>query len=224
VAWFFTIGDGQLHQEAVELGLGQRIGALRFDGVLRGHHDERLGKGTRDAVDRDLVILHRLEERRLRLRRGAVDLVGEEELAEDGAGDEREGALLAIEHARARDVARHEIGRELQALEARARHPRERPRDERLAEAGRTLDEHVTARERGDEQPEHEIFLPDDDLRHLRADAMERRFERLGGHERVNNICYSRPRWRRYEPSSSGPGSPASRPLPRSPSEAIPII
>ena len=36
---------------------------------------------VRRAVDRDRALLHRLEQRRLRLRRRAVDLVGEQELA-----------------------------------------------------------------------------------------------------------------------------------------------
>jgi hypothetical protein len=35
----------------------------------------------------DLVLLHRLEQRRLRLRRGAVDLVGEDHLGERSARD-----------------------------------------------------------------------------------------------------------------------------------------
>ena len=47
----------------------------------------RNGRGERvgDAVDGDLALLHRLEQRRLGLRRGAVDLVGEEQVREDRA-------------------------------------------------------------------------------------------------------------------------------------------
>jgi hypothetical protein len=34
-------GHPQLEQEAVELGLGQRVGALHLERVLRGQHEER---------------------------------------------------------------------------------------------------------------------------------------------------------------------------------------
>ena len=34
--------DVQLEQEAIELRLGQRIGALHLERVLRGQHEERL--------------------------------------------------------------------------------------------------------------------------------------------------------------------------------------
>ena len=71
---------------------------------------------------------------------------------------------------------------ELHALERRARHPRERARDQRFPEARRALDEDVTAGDHGDEQPEHELRLANDDLRHLRADAVERLLEGLGRH------------------------------------------
>ena len=36
--------DEDVEHEAVQLGLGQRIGALVLDGVLRGQHEERLGQ------------------------------------------------------------------------------------------------------------------------------------------------------------------------------------
>ena len=45
------IGDLHLEHEAVDLGLGQRIGPLLLDRVLRGHHQEkpfeRIGAGRR---------------------------------------------------------------------------------------------------------------------------------------------------------------------------------
>jgi hypothetical protein len=43
------------------------------------------GSGRVTPVDRDLALLHRLEQRRLRLGGGAVDLVGQQEVGEDGA-------------------------------------------------------------------------------------------------------------------------------------------
>jgi hypothetical protein len=81
-AW---VVDDDLEQEAVDLRLGQRVGALGLDRVLGRHDEERCGTGERLAADRDLVLLHDLEQRRLHLRRRAVDLVGEQEVAEDRA-------------------------------------------------------------------------------------------------------------------------------------------
>jgi hypothetical protein len=67
------------------------------------------------------VLLHRLEQRRLRARRRAVDLVGEDDVREDRPLDEAEGArprrAVLLEDLRARHVARHQVGRELDAPE-----------------------------------------------------------------------------------------------------------
>ena len=73
-------------QEPVELALGQRVGALVLDRVLGGDHHERRVERVGRAVDRDLALLHRLEQRRLRLGRGPVDLVAEDDVGEDGPG------------------------------------------------------------------------------------------------------------------------------------------
>ena len=68
------------------------------------------------AADGDRLLLHRFEERRLRLGRGTVDLVGEDEVGEDRAGLELE--LLAAfgrvdDDVGADDVGGHQVGREL---------------------------------------------------------------------------------------------------------------
>ena len=68
--------------------------------------------------DRDLALLHRLQQRRLGARARAVDLVGHQKLGEDGPLDEAEVAaavLVLLQHLGAEDVRGHEIGRELDA-------------------------------------------------------------------------------------------------------------
>ena len=64
------IVDRDSHQKPVALRLGERIDALRLDGVLGGHHQERLWHGEGASADRDLPLRHRLEERRLDPCRG----------------------------------------------------------------------------------------------------------------------------------------------------------
>ena len=79
------VADGHAQQEAVELRLGQRVGAFVLDRVLRREDEERRPELACLALGRHLPLLHRLEQRGLRLRRGAVDLVGEQEVGEDRA-------------------------------------------------------------------------------------------------------------------------------------------
>jgi hypothetical protein len=108
-----------LEQEAIELRLGQRVGALLLDGVARREHLERLGQPVRARADGDLALLHGLEQRRLRLRRRAVDLVGEHQVVEDRArrGSAARGPGLLGEHVGAGDVRGQQIGGELHAAE-----------------------------------------------------------------------------------------------------------
>ena len=58
------IADADAHHEAVELRFGQRERAGEVLRILRGDHEERLGKRDRLAVDRDLAVVHRLEQAR----------------------------------------------------------------------------------------------------------------------------------------------------------------
>ena len=112
--------DHQLEEEAVELRFGQRVGALQVDRVLRRQHEERLGQRVRLAAHRDGVLLHRFQHGRLGARRGAVDLVGQDQVGEDRPGLEGEApALVALgDHVGADDVGGHQVGRELDAAVA----------------------------------------------------------------------------------------------------------
>jgi hypothetical protein len=77
------IADDEFEEETVELRFGQRIRAFLLDRVLRREHGERLRKRTGFAARRHLQFLHGFEERGLRLRRRAVDFVGEHEVRVD---------------------------------------------------------------------------------------------------------------------------------------------
>ena len=123
------------------------------------------GKLVHLAVDRDLALLHRLEEGGLRARRRAVDLVGEEDVREHGAG--QEDVLAGLDHVHAVELGGSRVRGELDALERRAEHVRDGASEQRLRASGRPLEEHVPVRERGDEQQLDRPILPDDDLRDL---------------------------------------------------------
>ena len=100
------IADQHLEHEPVDLRLGQRVRALRLDRVLGRHHEERIGQPVGLAADRDLPLLHRLEQRALHLGGRAVDLVGEHEVREDRPERHLELTELLVEDPRADDVRR----------------------------------------------------------------------------------------------------------------------
>ena len=85
--------DLDVEHEAVELGFRQRIGPFLLDRVLRGDDEERVGQIVRLLAGGHLAFLHRLQQGGLRLRRRAVDLVGQHDVGEDRALDEAELAL-----------------------------------------------------------------------------------------------------------------------------------
>src|SRR6266581_3439627 len=74
------IADVNFEEEPVHLRLRERVCAFVLDRVLRRHDEERAVEAERLALQGRLPLLHRLEERGLRLRRCAVDLVRKEDV------------------------------------------------------------------------------------------------------------------------------------------------
>ena len=165
------IVDDDVEEEAVELRLWERIGALLLDRVLRREDEERLGQGTRLAAHGDAVLLHRLEERGLRLRRSAVDFVRKEQVGEHRTAHEAEGVrarqLVLVKDLSARHVRRHQVGGELDAAEVEVEDVRKRLDKERLRKAGDAHEERMAAREDRDQRLLDYVLLADDHLREL---------------------------------------------------------
>ena len=158
--------------EAIELRLRQRIGAFLLDRVLRRQHEERRVERERLADRRDLLLLHRLEHRRLRLRRGAVDLVGQHDVGEHRPVHELElapavGAVL--QDVGARDVHRHQVGRELDAAELQRHRLGQLAHQQRLGQPGHAHQQRVPAGEQADRQPLDHLVLADDHATQLLA-------------------------------------------------------
>ena len=107
------VAEAGLHQEPVELRLGQPVGACLLDRVLGGDDHERPADLVGGPVDGDVALLHDLEQGRLGLRRGPVDLVGQHDGGEDRAAVEVEGAGALVVDGDAGDVAGQQVGREL---------------------------------------------------------------------------------------------------------------
>ena len=105
-------------------------------------------------ADRHLPLLHHLEQRRLHLRRRTVDLVREQEVAEDRALLGVEATGVGPVDARADEIARHEVGRELDTPERPAEHGSRRLDRQRLGEPRHALDQEMAS---GDEADEHAL-------------------------------------------------------------------
>ena len=164
------VPDRKPHEEAVELRLRQRVGALVLDRVLRRQHQERVGERLRAPLDRHLALLHRLQQRGLRLRRGAVDLVGQQHVREHRPAAEHE--LAAAQRDVAGDVRREHVGRELDAPEVEPERARERGREQRLGDARRPFEQHVAAeRDRRQRRGGH-LLLADHHLADLAGDRL----------------------------------------------------
>ena len=124
------------------------------------------GSAVRRAGGGDGVLLHRLQQRRLRLRWRAVDLVGEHDVAEDRAFRELEyapaGRVILLEQLGAGDVARHQVRRELHARELEVERLRHRLHEQRLGEPGHADEQHVSAGEQRRHEIVDDLVLADD--------------------------------------------------------------
>ena len=166
------------HQEAVELRFRQRKGADLVCGVLRGDDEERHGQRARRAFYGHLLFLHRLEQRALRLGRGAIDLVRQDHLRKDRAGMEFEFAgfcfnTWALIHRHAEDIGGQQVAGELDALELQAQRARQHVRQRGLADTRQILDQQVAARQQARKRETDLFRLAEDDLLGLLDDVVQ---------------------------------------------------
>jgi hypothetical protein len=179
-AWMI---DVDLEQEAVELCLGQRIGALLLDRILRRDHHEIVAELVVFAVDRHRALVHGLQQRRLGFRRRAVDLVGQEQLREDRPFGEHEAVGLEIEQVGAEHVARHQIRRELDTAELQRQARGESASDQRLGRSRHAFEQNMAAGEETRQHQVDDLVLADDCLADFPADPLSDRANVLNVHQ-----------------------------------------
>ena len=171
------VRDEHFEHEAVLLRFGQRVGAFLLDRVLRGEHEKRVRHLVPDAADRDLPLLHRFEQGGLRFGRRAVDFVGEDHVRKDRAGEEAHLALagraILFDDVGARDVGRHQVGRELNAAECEIQRASQRADEQRFREAGHAFEQAMAAGEQGDQHLLDHVVLADDDAGELLFDLLD---------------------------------------------------
>ena len=167
------VTDHHLEHEPVELGLGERVGSLLLERVLGGEDKEGIGKLEGLVTDRDLTLLHRLEQRALDLGGGAVDLVGQDEVREDGALPCGEDPLAGIVDQGADEISREKVGRELDAGEIRMDAGGEGADGQGLGQAGHALEEDVAVAEEADQETPDESLLAYHDAAHLLGEGLD---------------------------------------------------
>src|SRR5207244_10436109 len=109
----------------------------------------------------------------------AVDLVTEDDVAEDRSLDEAQsstaGSLLLVEQLRPGNVGGHQVGRELDALEIERKQLGNAGDHQRLGQAGHSLEDAVPLAEQGNQHLLEDLVLADDDatelLVHLAVDS-----------------------------------------------------
>ena len=145
----FVVGGGvaeaDAHEESVELVLWERICALELVGVLCGDDHEGRVEAVDDAVDADVALVHGFEERSLGARGCSIDLIGEDEVGEDGPWFEGKLCGVAIEDGDAQEIRREHVGGELDAAEGALDGACDGCGEEGFADAGDVLDEEVSA-------------------------------------------------------------------------------
>ncbi len=175
------VTEREPHQEAVQLGIRQRVGPGQVERVLGGDDDEGPGEQMRRPVHRDVGVGHGLEQRGLGAGRRAVQLVGEHQLVEERARAELELAAGRREDLDAGDVGGHQIGGELDARQPQAADPRQPLGEGGLPHARRVLEQQVAAGDQGGERELDGGALAADDATERIAGPGEQRVRCAGG-------------------------------------------
>ena len=160
------ISDIDLHEKAIELGLGQGIGTLLLERILRRENM----KGARQIVSfagyGDVVFLHRLEQRGLGSGTCPVDFVGHEQLGEYGSAHEAKTAASLdgfFEDFGSQNIGGHQIRRELDAARIQAKNGAKGFDKLGFGEAWHTDEQPVTARKQRDQGLFDNVCLAEDD-------------------------------------------------------------
>ena len=118
-----------------------------FDSVIDPTDIVNETDGVRVAVDADLTFGHGLEQRALRARRGAIDLVGQYYIGKHRPGPELEPFFVPAPDRNAENIGRQQITGELNALPVAANDLGHGLRQCGFADTGQVFDQKMTAGE-----------------------------------------------------------------------------
>ena len=142
---------------------------------MRCNYEERFRQRACLALGGYLVFFHGFEQRTLCFGRGAVYLVGQNDLREDRPRVEVEIARLAIEDRDAENVGGQQVAGKLDALKMQPQRGCQCVGEGGLADAGNILDQQVATREHARDGEPDLMFLAEDDFADLIDDGIELR-------------------------------------------------
>ena len=157
-AW---VVEQHFHHKAVHLRLGQRVGTFLFDGVLRSQHHKQCGQRVAVAGDGDLPFFHGFKQGRLHLGRGAVDFVGQDQVAKQRPGLKTDQVLAVhlVQHLGAGDVRWQQVRGELDTAHLRLQVPGQRLDGAGLGQTRQAFEEQMTVGQQADDDLADNLVL-----------------------------------------------------------------
>ncbi len=128
------------HQKSIQLRFRQRIRPVMLNGVLCSDHQKRLRQRMANRIDCDLAFVHGFEQRRLSLRRSAINFVCEQNVGEYRPALELELLLRRRIDRNTNNVRRQHIAGELHALKAASEQASESMGQSRFAHSRNAFD------------------------------------------------------------------------------------
>src|SRR5262249_2552296 len=116
-------------------------------GILGSNDEERLGQWMRARVDRNLPLVHGLEQSGLSFRSGAVDLIRKQNVGENRTALELELLFHSGINRDADHIRRQHVAGELYSLKGAVNGTCQGLAQRSFADAGYTFDEQVSTRE-----------------------------------------------------------------------------
>ena len=159
------IPQHQFKHKAIRLRFRQFICAFLFNRILGCQHKERLFQSIVLARNADHVFLHCLQKCALRLRRGSVNLVRQDDIAENRSrmkAKHRISVGILLDDVRTCHIRRHQIRCKLDARKRQPEYAPHRANQARFARSRNTLQQHISARNQRDNDIFHRITLTDD--------------------------------------------------------------
>ena len=166
------IAHGQADHKAVELAIGQGLSTRRTHRVLGRDAHKGARHRMRLAIDSHSALFHNLEQGRLRLCAGTVDLVAQQQVAVHRAPHKAERTGIAIVHRKARNVRGQRVGRKLHALKVQAQRTGQCQRQCGLAGAGHILEQDMAASVDGHQSLLDHLALTQQGTAHFVDDAV----------------------------------------------------
>ena len=191
-----------MQQKTVQLRLGQGISAGLFNRVLGRHDQKQPRQGVGLPAHGDLPLGHGLQQGRLHLGRGAVDLIGQHQIMKQRPLLKLETARLLAVDLGAGQISRQQIGGKLHPVKITLKRRGQHLDRARLGQPRRALDQQMPVRQERDEQPVDQPLLADD----LLADVVLQTLDFAdGGHGFLGCFGFFAFLWTMNRPNNFGP-------------------